>query len=76
MSGPKHYSEAEELVRSALRFPDSSDALVLVQAALVRAHLAQTAMLLDLAGIMAAAHDIGHKGLMDWYEAVQPGGEG
>lgn len=43
MTGPEHYRKAEELAKTAARYPESSDALVLAQLATMHATLALAA---------------------------------
>ncbi|MEU0102430.1 hypothetical protein [Streptomyces sp. NPDC006267] len=43
MTGPEHYRKAEELAKTAARYPESSDALVLAQLATAHATLALAA---------------------------------
>lgn len=62
MTGPEHYRKAEELAKTAARYPESSDALVLAQLATAHATLA-------LAAATALIAEKPRSGSFDAYEA-------
>ncbi|MEV7422834.1 hypothetical protein [Streptomyces sp. NPDC091212] len=70
MNGPQHYRKAEELARTAARWPESSDALALIGLAQVHATLAHTAATAMQAAVDGSEPGMGALEADAWYRAV------
>lgn len=70
MTGPEHYLAAENLVARALKYPDSSDALVLVAAAQAHATLAHAAATAESNPEIAAYLPHDEKSVLPWLDVL------
>lgn len=68
MTGPEHYRKAEELAKTAARWPESSDALALIGLAQVHATLALTAATAMSAPVDGAEEGMAGHEAHAWYQ--------